>query len=123
MNGVPISPLSNNRPPTNPEYSFKLKMNAVSAAGPDRVRIDWEVKDLATSFNDAQVNSTGWFDTTTDIGGQWAYIFEQHVIEFSAGPRKWRVRVVSEDPGLAESKWFHMTDNDLRESDLLTTGP
>jgi len=78
------------------------------------IQIQWEGKDICESFSDEDANVTEWIDT----GESNVYSFEQHVTSASTGPKKWRVRVLTDDPLFGPSPWYTLTDNGLGEADI-----
>jgi hypothetical protein len=121
-NGQGIQILMNNKPPSSPADSFKMRLDASSPAGRTKIRLEWEVKDFGVPFSAEQTTTTGLIDTGAVAGGHSIYAFEQHVTT-TTGPKKWRVRILSTRPLFPDSRWYYIADNAKDEADVLVASP
>ena len=105
------------------QTTFRLRGLGRTAAGRDRVRLEWEVEPLGTAFDGAGLGRGTSSDTGSPIVGVGSAVALDELIEVLAptGPHHWRLRTVSGSPFFPRSPWFSLPGNNRTETDLLVS--
>jgi hypothetical protein len=124
---VPISPLGK----SDSSGGFRLRVIGRTPAGRGKVRLQWEVKPLATAFDGLGLGQGSIVDTGSP-GPEGSFVtLEENVTGLAAGTvYKWRVRILWTTPGIGtlpsnpfhmqRSPWFTLPHNNVTEADLRT---
>jgi len=103
------------------EEAFLLKVRGRSAAGRDRLRLEWEVKPLGSLFDGLPLGSGGASDTGAPTAEGSAVALAELVSGLGAGaPYHWRLRTTSRSPQFPHSRWLSPPGNGCEETDLRT---
>jgi hypothetical protein len=101
--------------------SFQLVVIGRSPSGRGKVRLEWEVKPLGTTFNGTGLGIGPW----TDTGPPKFWGNAVQLSDVVHGLTKntayhWRLRIASKDPALPHTPWFSPPWNCSTESDIRT---
>ena len=102
-----------------PDDRIRLKALGRSAAGRERVWLEWEVKPLGTAFDVALSSGTP-LDTGAPVGGTGSAVaLNEQTAAIAAGtPYRWRMRIASRSPYFPWSRWLTLPGNAVTETDL-----
>ncbi|MGH7725358.1 MAG: FG-GAP-like repeat-containing protein [Candidatus Eiseniibacteriota bacterium] len=106
------------------QSAFRLVTHGRSLAGRARVRLEREIKPLATAFNGAGLASSPKLLTGTPVDGDGSTVDLNLLVGGLAinTPYRWRARVASDSPYFPHSIWFSVNENGKTEIDLRTGG-
>jgi hypothetical protein len=100
---------------------FRLRERGVTPAGRGKVRLQWEVKPLGTSFNGTGLGASSLADTGLPGASGSSVSFNEAIAGLSTGAvYRWRSRIVSPDPFFPRSPWMSLAGNNVTEMKLRT---
>ena len=103
------------------QSAFRLKVRGRSAAGRDRVALEWEVEPLGTPLDGVALDSGAAVDTGTPNAQGSAVELAELIGGLTAGtPYHWRLRTRSRSPFFPHSPWLTPAGNGSQETDLRT---
>jgi hypothetical protein len=117
VGGAPISPLGR----SDWQTAFNFHLKSASPGGRGKVKMEWEVKLLSSSFNGSGTQKSSTWITTSGTGTS---ISVTHSGLTANSSYHWRARLINNlslnpfDP--PHSRWFHMPWNGWNEKDLMT---
>jgi len=107
------------------ETSFLLRIQGRTTAGRGKVRLQWEVKPLGVPFDGTGLGE-GAIDQDTGVPAMMDGSFvelNEPVTGLQPGTvYGWRMRVLTDSPFFARSRWFWMSGNGLTQWSLRTAG-
>jgi hypothetical protein len=106
------------------EDAFRLKVRGRSAAGRDRVQMEWEVKPLGDLLDGTALGTGSPFDTGAPNAQGSVVEIEEPVNGLAvSSPHHWRLRIRGRSPYFPRSPWFALAYNAPNETDLRTAAP
>jgi hypothetical protein len=103
---------------------FRLRASGRSPFGRDLVRLEWEVKPLATPFDGAGIQTSAYLDTgAPGASGGFVPLDELQSTLPAPGPYHWRLRLRSRSAFPWQSHGMGMPYNNLTETDLRVPVP
>ncbi|HEY3175328.1 MAG TPA: FG-GAP-like repeat-containing protein [Candidatus Polarisedimenticolia bacterium] len=108
---------------TDSESSFRLRAVGRSPLGRAKVRLEWEVRPLGTSFSGTDLHRGTVDDTGAPGGAGSAVILDEAAGGLPAGTNiHWRLRVLTDSPYFPRLPWVSLPGNSLTETDARTAG-
>jgi Na+-transporting NADH:ubiquinone oxidoreductase subunit NqrB len=105
------------------ESEFRVTALGRTAAGRDKVRLQWQVRPLGTPFGTTGIDSSAPQDTGTPGASGSASSFDEFVGGLAEGTfYHWRLRTVSANPFFPTSPWMSVAGNNVTETKLRTLG-